>query len=207
MLISILIAIGATCGVAKAPTYATMMVARVFQGFGACAPCSLGATYVKVMYLRKDRGKAWGLWVMGITAGPFLGPFISGFIAHHTTYTWVIWLQALLFLSLFILELFFLPESQMSGPCYRSVLGLRDIFFQIPRYASMRVKDPLLASKRRALKPVGSTKQTLLTIKYPAVWVCGLAFSVPYGCESLLPVPTLPLRPSLSMCAKLIGIG
>jgi MFS family permease len=72
-----------------------MMVARIFQGFGICAPLSLGASYIKDMYYSKDRGKALGVWTLGITAGPFIGPFISGYVdsvsycmpgAHHDGY-------------------------------------------------------------------------------------------------------------------------
>lgn len=80
MLISLMLTIIATCGVAKSTTYATIMVARVFQGFGICAPCSLGAAYVKDMYASKDRGQALGLWTLGTTAGPFIGPFVSGYV-------------------------------------------------------------------------------------------------------------------------------
>ena len=39
----------ATCGAAVSKSYTSLMVARVFQGFGVCAPLSLGAAYMKEM--------------------------------------------------------------------------------------------------------------------------------------------------------------
>jgi len=52
----------ATCDVAVSQSYGTIMVARIFQGFGVCAPLSLGAAYMKEMYPPKNRGTALGIW-------------------------------------------------------------------------------------------------------------------------------------------------
>lgn len=68
----------ATCGVAVSKSYASIMVARIFQGLGICAPLSLGAAYVKEMYPPKNRGAALGIWTLSITCGPFIAPFICG---------------------------------------------------------------------------------------------------------------------------------
>ena len=78
LLISLSECLIATCGVAVSKTYGKIMVARIFQGFGVCAPLSLGAAYMKEMYLPKNRGTALGVWTLSITCGPFLAPFISG---------------------------------------------------------------------------------------------------------------------------------
>ena len=78
LLISLSICIIATCGVAVSKTYGAIMVARIFQGFGVCAPLSLGAAYLKEMFPPKNRGTALGIWTLSITCGPFLAPFICG---------------------------------------------------------------------------------------------------------------------------------
>ena len=68
----------ATCGVAVSKSYAGIMVARVFQGLGVCAPLSLGAAYMKEMYSPRNRGTALGIWTLSITCGPFIAPFLCG---------------------------------------------------------------------------------------------------------------------------------
>ena len=68
----------ATCGVAVSKTYAGIMVARIFQGLGVCAPLTLGAAYLKEMYPPRNRGTALGIWTLGITCGPFIAPFVCG---------------------------------------------------------------------------------------------------------------------------------
>lgn len=78
LLLSISECLIATCGVAVSKSYGTIMVARIFQGFGVCAPLSLGAAYMKEMYPPKNRGTALGIWTLSITCGPFLAPFICG---------------------------------------------------------------------------------------------------------------------------------
>lgn len=106
------------------------------------------------------------------------------FIAHHTQWNWIVWTESIILASLFIFELCFLPESLVNKPCYRDVLGFRDIFFQLPR--KKEAEDALLASvhEQKAGADLNSSKQTLLCLLYPAIWLAGLAFAVPYGCES-----------------------
>lgn len=104
-------------------------------------------------------------------------------------YTWVIWVEALILASLFILELLFLPESLLTAPCYRDVVGFMDILFQIPRSnISSEAKDALLDSinavEENIAVRLNTFKHTLVCLLFPAVWICGLAFAVPYGCKS-----------------------
>ena len=68
----------ATCGVAVSKSYVSIMVARIFQGLGACAPLSLGAAYMKEMYPPENRGAVLGVWTLNITCVPFIAPFICG---------------------------------------------------------------------------------------------------------------------------------
>jgi MFS family permease len=78
LLISLSECLIATCGAAVSKSYASIMVARAFQGLGVCAPLSLGAAYMKEMYPPRNRGTALGVWTLSITCGPFIAPFICG---------------------------------------------------------------------------------------------------------------------------------
>jgi hypothetical protein len=105
------------------------------------------------------------------------------FIATHTTYTWIIWLEALLLASLLIFEVFFLPEAVTYAPCYRNIVDFSDFMFQLPRSSSS--PDPPYQTSpesKGAPAALDSFKKTLRAVKYPAVWFCGLGFAVPYGC-------------------------
>ena len=75
----------ATCGVAVSESYASVMIARIFQGFGICAPMPLGAAYMKEMYPPEKRGRALGIWTLSTTCGPFVAPLVCGQVAfrHH----------------------------------------------------------------------------------------------------------------------------
>lgn len=78
LLLSLSECLVATCGAAASKSYGSMMAARIFQGFGICAPLSLGAAYMKEMYPPRNRGTALGVWTLSITCGPFVAPFICG---------------------------------------------------------------------------------------------------------------------------------
>ena len=83
LLLSLSECVIATCGVAVSKSYGTIMVARIFQGFGICAPLSLGAAYVEEMYPPKNRGAALGIWTLSVTCGPFIAPFVCGQVTFH----------------------------------------------------------------------------------------------------------------------------
>jgi len=182
----------ATCGVAVSKSYTGIVVARVFQGLGVCAPLSLGAAYMKEMYPPRNRGTALGIWTLSITCGPFLAPFVCGqvvssfriqpsllsgghnvfrFIAHHSTWQWIVWLEALMLAGILLFEAVFLPEAIPGKPCFRNLYTLRDVLLQLPTEPNTITGDFFL-----------TTRKTFAAVQYPTVWLAGLAFAVPYGC-------------------------
>jgi len=73
--------------------------------------------------------------------------------------------------SLLMFEVVFLPEAIPGTPCFRNLHTLRDVLFQLPIYPNTITGDFFL-----------STRKTFAAVQYPAVWLAGLAFAVPYGC-------------------------
>ena len=73
--------------------------------------------------------------------------------------------------SLLLFEVVFLPEAIPGTPCFRDLHTPRDVLFQLPVSPNTITGDFFL-----------STRKTLAAIRYPAVWLAGLAFAVPYGC-------------------------
>ena len=73
--------------------------------------------------------------------------------------------------ALFLFELAFLPEAIPGTPCFRNLYSFGDLIFQLPTSFTTVTGDFFL-----------STRKTFAAIKYPTVWLAGLAFAVPYGC-------------------------
>ncbi|KAI9694490.1 MAG: hypothetical protein M1822_000106 [Bathelium mastoideum] len=67
-------------GAASAPTYAGFTACRVLQGFVTTAPQVIGLTMIHDMFFFHERARKVNLWVFSFLIGPFLGPFISGFL-------------------------------------------------------------------------------------------------------------------------------
>ncbi|CEL03416.1 hypothetical protein ASPCAL04571 [Aspergillus calidoustus] len=109
-LVGTLIALVATIGAAVADGYAGYMAARFFQGFGVAPASSVGMAVVNDLFFDYERGEKLGLWVLAIDSGLLLGPTFGGFL-NLVSAAWINWFNAILFGSLLILEIFFMPET------------------------------------------------------------------------------------------------
>ncbi|KIJ62497.1 hypothetical protein HYDPIDRAFT_30454 [Hydnomerulius pinastri MD-312] len=171
-IVSMIIAVCASCGVASARSYGNMMAGRILQGFGVCGGISLGIAYINDMYNPSDKGRAVGVWTLGITVGPFLSPLLGGFIAYYTSYRWILWLCAILLGALLLLQIACLPEVQSPPSTVFSFPSLVD--FAIPR--GENVNDP-----PKQQSPVfDSLARTYRAALLIPVWLVGMAFVVPY---------------------------
>ena len=77
--------------------------------------------------------------------------------------------------AVLLFELVFLPEAVPGTPCFRSVRSLRDVLVQLPTSPNT-VKGGFFLT----------TRNTVAAVRYPSVWLAGLAFAVPYGCTRSL---------------------
>ena len=75
-LLGCIVVIGAAC----APSYAGFTACRVLQGFVTTAPQVIGLSMIHDMFFFHERARKVNLWVFSFLIGPFLGPFISGFL-------------------------------------------------------------------------------------------------------------------------------
>lgn len=65
-------------------TYAQLMVCRLFQAFFVSPAIAVGGAVVKEVTFSHQRGWWTGWWAMLVTLGTNVGPFLMGFVAHHT---------------------------------------------------------------------------------------------------------------------------
>jgi len=105
-----IIAFASSIGAAKATNYGGYMAARFFQGLGVSPAATVGLAIINDIFFEYQRGLKVGLWVLAIDMGLLVGPLIGGFIDLVDHY-WINWLTAILFAAIFIVELFFLPET------------------------------------------------------------------------------------------------
>ena len=87
--IGLLIFIGANIAMALAPAlYATFVILRIIQAFGASALYSLGAGTIADIFEPKQRARAISFFSLGPQLGPILGPVIGGAMAQQASWRW-----------------------------------------------------------------------------------------------------------------------
>jgi hypothetical protein len=74
--------------------------------------------------------------------------------------------------AILLFELVFLPEAIPGTPYFRNLLSIRDALFQLPTSPNTVTGDFFL-----------TIRETFAAVKYPSVWLAGLAFAVPFGCS------------------------
>lgn len=104
------IAFAATIGAAMAPSYSGYMAARFFQGLGVSPGATVGLAVINDMYFDHQRGQKTGLWVLALDTGLLVGPILGGFLDLISP-QWIQWFTAIVFATLLVLELAFMPET------------------------------------------------------------------------------------------------
>lgn len=79
---------------ALAPTFASLVVFRLFAGIGASTPVSvIGGIYADIYKDKRSRGLAMTAFMCGTTWGPLMAPLISGFTSVSIGWRWVYWVE------------------------------------------------------------------------------------------------------------------
>ena len=71
---------------ALAWSYESLIAARILQAVGGGAIQPIGMAIVAELFEPHERGKALGIWGMGIMAGPAIGPTLGGYLTD--AYSW-----------------------------------------------------------------------------------------------------------------------
>ena len=83
---SLLVFTLASAACALAWSYDSLIIARVVQALGGGAIQPIGMAIVAELFEPHERGKALGIWGMGIMAGPAIGPTLGGYLTD--AYSW-----------------------------------------------------------------------------------------------------------------------
>ncbi|EON61602.1 hypothetical protein W97_00817 [Coniosporium apollinis CBS 100218] len=71
-----------TIGATVSPDYASFTACRTLQGFFGAPPQVIGLSMIHDMFFFHERARKINIWAFSFLIGPYLGPFISAFIAE-----------------------------------------------------------------------------------------------------------------------------
>lgn len=85
------VATSALCGVA--PNLELMLASRFVQGVAEGMMLPVGALILIDAFPAEERGLALGIYGLGASFAPAVGPSLGGFITEHLTWRWVFWVN------------------------------------------------------------------------------------------------------------------
>src|SRR5690349_3192471 len=79
------------CGIA--PTLPVLIIFRIVQGATGGALQPLSQAVMLEAFPPQDRGKAMGLWGLGVVVAPMLGPVLGGWLTDSYSWRWVFYIN------------------------------------------------------------------------------------------------------------------
>lgn len=101
------------CAVTR--SYPGMLVSRFFAGVGGSTFSTMVGGVVSDIYRAEDRNTAMALFSGAALFGTGLGPLVSGFIAQHTTWRWIFYIQTISCGLLILAVALFMRETRGSA--------------------------------------------------------------------------------------------
>ncbi|WP_448587874.1 DHA2 family efflux MFS transporter permease subunit [Thermocrinis sp.] len=103
-----------------------MITARVFQGFGESLIVVSAEAMLFSAYAPEKRGLAMGIYGLGVSFAPAIGPTLGGWLTEHIDWRWIFYINIPIGILNFIGALFFLPDYK---PAHRFPLNFLSFFF------------------------------------------------------------------------------
>lgn len=92
-------------------SYGVMMFFRAVVAFFISPASAIGSAVVAETFLKKDRARYIGIWMVMVTLGVPIGPLIFGFVTFRVDYRFIYWILAIVNGVQFLLYFFFGPET------------------------------------------------------------------------------------------------
>ncbi|KAI1299715.1 major facilitator superfamily domain-containing protein [Xylaria venustula] len=157
------------------PTIGGLFVLRVFQALGASVATSVGAGTVADITVPSARASRMGIFLLGPNLGPVLGPLIGGQFSTPGLWRWVFGFLSIAAFPVFLLVLFFLPET------LRSLVGNGSYFTGSPGWlVRPRLRQTRIVPEGAYPKPPRLTPKRLLDL---LLFVPNLIVSVGSGLQ------------------------
>lgn len=92
-------------------SYGLMMFFRAVVAFFLSPASAIGSAVVAETFLKKDRARYIGIWMVMVTLGVPIGPLIFGFVTYNAGFRLIFWILAIINGVQFVLFFFFGPET------------------------------------------------------------------------------------------------
>lgn len=110
-LLSLIMAGVGNIACALSHSYGAMMFFRAVVAFFISPASAIGSAVVAETFLKKDRARYIGIWMVMVTLGVPIGPLIFGFVTFRANYRFIFWILAIINAVQFVLYFFFGPET------------------------------------------------------------------------------------------------
>lgn len=92
-------------------SYGLMMFFRVVVAFFISPASAIGSAVVAETFLKKDRARYIGIWMVMVTLGVPIGPLIFGVVTYEAGFRLIFWILAIINGVQFVMYFFFGPET------------------------------------------------------------------------------------------------
>ncbi len=99
------------CGISD--SLESMVTARVFQGIGEALIMATAQTILFAVYPPEKKGIAMGIFGLGVSFAPSLGPTLGGYITEFLNWRWVFFINIPFGILTVLLAVFYLPETSV----------------------------------------------------------------------------------------------
>ncbi|NPA58672.1 MAG: DHA2 family efflux MFS transporter permease subunit [Aquificae bacterium] len=99
------------CGMSE--SLESMVAARVFQGIGEAFVMATAQAILFSVYPPEKKGLAMGIFGLGVSFAPSLGPTLGGYITEYINWRWVFFINIPFGIITVMLALFYLPETSL----------------------------------------------------------------------------------------------
>ena len=91
---------------AIAPNFTLLLLGRIIQALGTGVLLPIMVTVLMLIFPIEKRGAVMGIMGLVITAGPALGPTLSGVIISSSSWHFIFWISAILYLGVLLMAMF-----------------------------------------------------------------------------------------------------
>ncbi|EGW34166.1 ion transporter [Spathaspora passalidarum NRRL Y-27907] len=134
---------------AKATSIENIYVYQALGGLGAAPVDSLAEITGTDLYFQHQRSTAFGLVILALYAGSYLGPVACGYVVDGLGWRWCFWIQVVIYAIIFVLFSFTLEETS-----FRRDLNAEDEFEEEILSQSKDKKKENIKSTSKEVDPI-----------------------------------------------------